>query len=197
MSMVLKPDPERTIQKITLLVGLSVAKTLRTFYGINAVLKWPNDVLVGSEKISGILAEGSFEGEVPLYVIAGIGINANVEPESSPKTLGFEAVSMKTLLRKEVSIIDLVRHLLRTFDEDYQVFKEGHDEKLWDQYKKLCATIGSDVRVEVGDDEVYEGHAEGISPEGGLILRTTEGYNVTILSGDCIHVTTGRKHEKG
>lgn len=196
MSVVLKPDPDRIIQKITLLTGLSVARTLRTFYDINAVLKWPNDVLVGDKKISGILTEGTFEGEVPLYVVVGIGLNANMEPESLPKTLRLEAVSMKALLQKEVSIIELVRRLLKTLDQDYQSFKGSKEEELWNQYKKLCATIGTDVRVEVDEGEVYEGRAEGISPEGGLILRTEDGYNVTILSGDCIHTRTKKKHEK-
>lgn len=196
MSVIFKPDPDRIIQKITLLAGLSVAKTLRTYYDVDAVLKWPNDVLVENKKISGILTESTFEGEVPLFVVVGIGLNANVELELFPTELMLKAVSMKALIQKEVSIIELVRHLLRTLDQDYQVFRAGNDEKLWEQYRKLCSTIGSEVRVEVGEDEIYEGHAEGISPEGGLILRTEEGYNVTILSGDAIHLRPGTKHEK-
>jgi BirA family biotin operon repressor/biotin-[acetyl-CoA-carboxylase] ligase len=195
MSVILRPSPQRIIQKITLLSGLSVAETLKRFYHIDASLKWPNDVLVNGRKICGILTEGVFNGEVPLYVVVGIGLNANVDLESIPKGLKNEAVSMKELLQKEVSIIDLVRRLLRTLDEDYEVFKGNDDKRLWDQYRKMCTTIGSEVRVEVGEDEVYEGHAEGISPEGGLVLRTEEGYNVTILSGDSIHLGQRPKHE--
>jgi BirA family biotin operon repressor/biotin-[acetyl-CoA-carboxylase] ligase len=190
MSIILKPDPDRIVQKITLLAGLSVAKMLRRFYDMDAVLKWPNDVLVRGKKISGILAEGTFNGEVPVYVVLGIGLNANVDPDLLAKIVGSEATSMKAFLHKEVSIIDLTRHLLWTLDQDYAAFKRNGDAKLWDQYNRLCATIGSDVRVKVGEDETYEGHAEGISPEGGLILRTEDGHNVTILSGDCIHVRT-------
>jgi BirA family biotin operon repressor/biotin-[acetyl-CoA-carboxylase] ligase len=196
MSAILKPDPDRIIQKITLLAGLSVAKMLKKFYDLNAVLKWPNDVLVRGKKVGGILAEGTFNGEVPLYVVLGIGLNANVDPDLLAKTLGPGATSMKALLHREVSIIGLARHLLRALDQDYAVFKGNNDAKLWDQYNRLCATVGSDVRVEVSEGEVYEGHAEGISLEGGLILRTEDGHNVTILNGDCIHVRTLSKHAR-
>lgn len=195
MSIILRPSPDRIIQKITLLFGLSVAETLRKFYRIDAALKWPNDVIVNGKKICGILTEGVFSGEVPLYVVVGIGLNANVDLEAMPKGLELEAVSIKALLQKEVSIIDLVRRLLRTLDADYEVFKGSDDKGLWDQYRRLCATIGSEVRVEVGEYEIYEGYAEDISPEGGLILRTGEGHNVTILSGDSIHLGQRPKHE--
>jgi BirA family biotin operon repressor/biotin-[acetyl-CoA-carboxylase] ligase len=197
MSVILKPDPDRVIQKITLLAGLTVAKTLRTFYKINAVLKWPNDVLVGDKKICGILTEGTFEGERPLYVVVGIGLNANIDEEALPEELRSKATSIKKLIRKEVSIIELLRHLLKTLDQDYQLFVSNKDEKLWSEYAKLCATIGSDVRVDLGEGEVYEGRAEGISPEGGLIIKTLDGSKVTVLGGDCIHLKTKRKHEKG
>jgi biotin-[acetyl-CoA-carboxylase] ligase BirA-like protein len=196
VSVILKPSPDRIVQKITLLAGLSVAKTLKKFYGINAVLKWPNDVLVGSKKISGILTEGTFKGEAPLYVIVGIGLNANIEPGSLPGKFNPEAVSIQGLLQKEVSVTDLVRNLLRTLDEDYRVFKGSDDGRLWDEYKKLCTTIGSDVRVEVGEGKVYEGYAEGLSSEGGLILKTEDGSNVTILSGDAIQVRPRTKRGK-
>jgi BirA family biotin operon repressor/biotin-[acetyl-CoA-carboxylase] ligase len=197
MSVILKPDPDRVIQKITLLAGLTVTKTLRTFYKINAVLKWPNDVLVGDKKICGILTEGTFEGGIPLYVVLGIGLNANIDEEALPRELRSEATSIKKLVRKEVSIIELIRRLLKTLDQDYQLFAINKDEKLWSQYVKLCATVGSDVRVDIGEGEVYEGRAEGISPEGGLILRTENGSRVTLLGGDCIHLKTKMKNEKG
>jgi len=197
MSVILRPNANRPIQKITLMAGLSVAKTLRRLYKIEAVLRWPNDVLVGESKICGILAEGAFEGDTPLYVIIGIGLNVNVDTNTLPKEAGLRATSLETLLGERVLSNTLISELLKTIDQDYRFFIGGKDEKLWTKYRKLCKTIGSEVRVEVCRGEVYEGYAEGLSDEGGLILRTRDGSRVTILSGDCVHLRTMNKHKKG
>jgi BirA family biotin operon repressor/biotin-[acetyl-CoA-carboxylase] ligase len=188
MSIVLRPPSMRPLQKLTLLAGLSVAKTLKDLYGVNAVLRWPNDVLVGERKICGILAEGAFEGEVPLYIVMGIGINANVDLQSFPKGFRTKAISIRKLLRHDISLNELIARLLKTLDTDYALFARGEDESLMKEYGKLCATIGSDVRVVCGVETV-EGRAKRISSEGGLIVRTSGGSETTVLAGDCIHLT--------
>lgn len=194
ISVVLRPPSMRPVQKLTLIAGLAVAETLRKLYGLKAVLKWPNDVLIGTKKICGILAEGAFEGEVPLYVIIGIGINANINLQSLPKSLRTEATSIRRLLRHDISLNELVAGLLKTLDTDYTLFARGEDESLMHEYEKHCTTIGSDVRVTC--DEVVEGRAKGISPEGGLIVGTRSGSQTTVLTGDCIHLVRSRKTRK-
>lgn len=197
MSVILRPPSIRPLQKLTLLAGLSVAKSLRTLYAIDAVLKWPNDVLVGERKICGILAEGTFQGETPLFVVVGIGINANTDPDSLPRGLKTEATSVRKLVRQNVSIDDLIAGILKTMDTHYDLFLRGEDKELWSEYEGLCTTIGSDVRLEC-EGATYEGTGRGISPGGGLILRTRNAKEITILSGDCIHLATKtRKNIKG
>nr|MDO8098684.1 biotin--[acetyl-CoA-carboxylase] ligase [Candidatus Njordarchaeota archaeon] len=188
MSIVLRPPSNRPLQKITLLSGLSVAETLRRLYRIDAVVKWPNDVLVKDKKICGALTEGSFRGDTPLFVIVGIGINANIGLENLPEELRHQTTSLKTLLHRKVSLNKLIRRLLTAMERNYELFINGKDKGLWLKYKRLCKTIGLEVRVESGEGEVYEGIAEGISPEGGLILRTKNGSELIILSGDCFHL---------
>nr|MDO8135521.1 biotin--[acetyl-CoA-carboxylase] ligase [Candidatus Njordarchaeum guaymaensis] len=188
MSIVLRPPSNRPLQKIALLCGLSIAQTLRELYKIDAAVKWPNDVLVEDKKISGVLTEGNFRGQTPLSVIVGIGINANIALKTLPQELRYQATSLKTLLGRNVSLNKLVRTFLTTMDRNYELFIKDKDKGLWLEYKRICKTIGLQVRVASWRGEVYEGLAEGISSEGGLILRTKRGSELTILSGECFHL---------
>jgi BirA family biotin operon repressor/biotin-[acetyl-CoA-carboxylase] ligase len=192
MSVILRPPSIRPAQKLTLLAGLSVAKTLEGLYNIDVGLKWPNDVLVGKRKICGILTEGAFHGEAPLFVIVGIGLNANIDPQSLPQKLGTEATSVSKLLRRDVSLNELITRLLKTMDTHYTLFARGEDKDLWHEYETLCTTIGSTVRVECGE-EFHEGLAKGISPDGGLIIRSKMGSEITVLAGDCVHLAKKAK----
>ena len=200
LSVVLRPPSMRPIQKLTLVAGLSVTKTFNGLYGVNAVLKWPNDVIVNGKKICGVLAEGAFEGEVPLYIVIGIGINANFDLQPLPKSLRTSATSIRRLLRHDISLNDLIINLLKTLDTDYALFARGEDESLMQEYEKLCATIGQDVRI-MCDKETIEGRAKRISSEGGLVVGIGDGRETTVLSGDCIHLTEKlrktRKNIKG
>jgi BirA family biotin operon repressor/biotin-[acetyl-CoA-carboxylase] ligase len=187
ISLILRPPSIGPLQKLTLMGGLSVAKSLKDLYGINAALKWPNDVLVAGKKICGVLAEGAFEGEVPLYIVMGIGINANIDLKSMPKEIGTRAVSIRKLLGHDISLNELITGVLKRIDADYALFARGEDESLMREYEKLCATIGQDVRIVCGE-ETFEGRAMRISPEGGLIVRTKGREETTVLAGDCIHI---------
>jgi BirA family biotin operon repressor/biotin-[acetyl-CoA-carboxylase] ligase len=192
ISVVLRPPSNRPPQKITLLSGLSIAQTLRELFKIDAVLKWPNDVLVRNRKISGVLTEGSFMGDRLLFVLVGIGINANISLDTFPIELRNESTSLKALLRRNVSLDRLICRVLTMMEHNYDLFVKGQDDRLWLEYEKLCATIGSEVRVESGKGEVNEGLATGISREGGLIIKTKNGSELTILSGDCFHLRASR-----
>jgi BirA family biotin operon repressor/biotin-[acetyl-CoA-carboxylase] ligase len=192
MSIVLRPPSNRPLQKMTLLSGLSIAQSLRELFKIHAVLKWPNDVLVKNKKISGVLTEGSFVGDRLLFVLVGIGINANINMETFPAELRNKTTSLKALLRRNVSLDRLIRRVLTMMDRNYDLFVKGQDDRLWLEYEKLCATIGSEVRIESGKGEVHEGLAKGISREGGLIIKTNNGAELTVLSGDCFHLRVKR-----
>jgi BirA family transcriptional regulator, biotin operon repressor / biotin---[acetyl-CoA-carboxylase] ligase len=62
---------------IPLLGALSVARTINSMSTINSRVKWPNDVVIRSDKVSGILAESRFEGNTYTFTLLGIGVNVN------------------------------------------------------------------------------------------------------------------------
>ena len=156
-------------------VGIAVAEALRAealrAVGINAMLKWPNDVLVGEKKIAGILIE-----IVDRRAIVGIGVNLATSPMETATDVARETAI-------EVSRDDLLELIL-------QRFTSTPPGTILDRYRAISATIGQAVRVEVagpaGPGPII-GRAVGLDSSGRLVVAMGEEvYSVT--SGECIHL---------
>jgi len=151
-------------------VGIAVAEALRAV-GINAMLKWPNDVLVGEKKIAGILIE-----IVDERAIVGIGVNLATSPMETTTSVAQETLTV-------VSRDDLLELIL-------QRFTLMPPDTILDRYSALSATIGQAVRVEAGASTAPSpivGKAVGLDPTGRLLVATGDTvYPVT--SGECIHL---------
>jgi BirA family biotin operon repressor/biotin-[acetyl-CoA-carboxylase] ligase len=180
-SFILKPkiDPMHA-SIITLLAAVSVTKALRG-EGIEAVIKWPNDVLVNGKKICGILTEMSAETDAVSFIILGIGINVNNEPPLETAT------SMKIELGREVNRVRFMQSLIEELEEDYFSFKEeGFTPILWN-WRRLSDTPGRTVEVTY-QEEVIRGVARDIDEDGSLIVQLADGTVKKIVSGDCRHL---------
>src|SRR5690606_30796939 len=94
-SLVLRPElPPARAAELTLVAAVALAETLRDA-GVNAEIKWPNDVQVGGKKIAGILTELSADTEKVHFVIVGIGVNLNCDAGDFPPELRETATSLK------------------------------------------------------------------------------------------------------
>lgn len=181
MSVILKPgiDPAHAAS-ITLLAAVSVTKALREA-GAEAVIKWPNDVLVSGKKICGILTEMSAETDAVSFIVLGIGVNVN---NDSPLET---ATTLKAELGHEVSRVKFVQGLLESLEEDYLTFKEqGFTPILW-SWRRYSDTLGRPVEVTY-QGEVIQGIAQDVASNGALIVKLKNGGTRTIVSGDCIHL---------
>lgn len=134
---------------------LAVAKTLGV-YGINASVKWANDVLVGAKKICGILIKNSFEGEYVKKSVIGIGVNLNNE---IPKELSGIAVTAKELINREIDTDEFIDRLIENLYEDYSM----------DEYRSKNIVLGKEIKVIEGE-KTYYAKAAGIADNGNLIL---------------------------
>ena len=94
-------------QKLNLISSLTIIKTLNRLYKINAFLKWPNDVVVQSKKISGVITESNYLGNKLDYIVLGIGINVNFEINSLPTAIRSTSTTLQTELNKKVNLIKL------------------------------------------------------------------------------------------
>jgi len=166
--------------RINLMASVAVATTIRKLFGVNAELKWPNDVLIEGRKVCGILAEMDAEMDVVNFVNVGIGINANTSVPQFEKT----ATSLKDTLRREISRKEFLSVLLMEIERRQALLMEAD---LLEEWKKLSVTLNKDVRI-VATDEVIVGRAIDIDTTGALIIRKRNGSLKKALAGDCIHL---------
>lgn len=178
MSLLLKPDlaPEET-SRLTLAAGLAVCRAI----GGEARIKWPNDVVIGSRKVCGILTELSAEIDRVNYVVCGIGINVNTQ--SFPEELSDKATSLCIESGKRFSRARLTADVMNELEPIYESFAADGIAPLLGEYRSLCVNIGREQRITRRGAEIT-GICEGVSPDGGLIVRTADGSVETITSGD-------------
>ena len=146
MSILLKPDinPAK-LSSVTLCAGLAVCTALKEDFGINAGIKWPNDIVVDGKKICGILTEMSGQMQKVDFVVVGIGINVN--NESFPEEIQHKASSLYLLSGKKFKRSSIAKAVLNRFDkiynrfekEGFKPFKEEYEANLLRAYRHLDA----------------------------------------------------------
>lgn len=183
MSLVLRPElPPAKASMVTLVMGLAVAASCRDYCGIEAQIKWPNDVVADGKKICGILTEMSSEIDYINYLVIGAGINTNVE--QFPEELADKAVSLHQLMGKRPDRAGLIAACLEKFEQYYKCFLETQDVSLLKaEYEGMLAGKGGRVRVlEPGNE--YEGVSEGINEKGELLVRRDDGRVEAVYAGE-------------
>lgn len=166
--------------RINLMAGAAVAATIRKLFGLKAVLKWPNDVLIEGKKVCGILAEMDAEMDVVNFVNVGIGINANNSVPQFEKT----ATSLKDILGMEISRKEFLSTLLAEIERRLPLLMKADSLAEW---KNLSLTINNNVRVTSLGEEII-GRAIDIDATGALVLKGKDGSLRTVLVGDCVHL---------
>lgn len=183
MSIALKPDfaPEKA-SMLTLVMALSVAEAVREETGLEALIKWPNDVVVNKRKVCGILTEMTMEPDYIRSVVIGAGINAN--QEQFPEELRFIATSLMLEGGRRVSRAALIERVMGRFEENYEAFLTALDlSPLKERYEAMLANLGQRVRVLDPKGE-FDGTAAGILSNGELLVRREDGSLEEVYAGE-------------
>ena len=143
-------------------------------------IKWPNDVLINGRKVCGILIESDVQGSTVNYTIIGIGINVNLRLADFPDILPI-ATSLSHELGRDVSRLRVIRCLLVEIERLYLTLSSGRS--IYQEWRDSLVTLGKKVRVKSGET-VYEGIAESVATDGGLLLRGSDGSLSKIVVGD-------------
>lgn len=182
MSVLLRPSiTPYEVTKITLIAGLAVCRALRTAAGVDARIKWPNDIVAGGRKLVGILTEMAAESDRINYVVTGIGINVN--QKQFPEELSAKATSLFIESKTIWSRAPLVRSVLCELEDCYDRFITEASFDLLTPYKELCVSLGRQVSVQ-RNDRTITGTAVDISPQGELVIKTQQGALIPINSGE-------------
>ena len=181
ISIILKPNiiPNKA-PFITLIAGASIVKALNIL-GVDAKIKWPNDITINNKKLSGILTELSAEIERVNYIVVGIGMN--VKDTDFEEELQDKATS----LYKEnynVSRVDIVKEILCQFEKLYLDYIEKDDKKeVLDICRQYSAIINKEIYV-IKNDQKELVDCIGINEEGNLIIKNKDGNLEEIMSGE-------------
>jgi len=192
MSLVLRPRLSTEVAaRITQTAAVGAAKNLRELK-VEARIKWPNDLLVNGRKICGILAEASVES-VPVaakkvgagegrrvdFVVLGIGLNANLDPEDLGVPEG-DVATLRCELGRDADLLALLGSLLSHLDIELGRIEDFG--AILDDWRALDCTLGEQVRVS-RFGEAMEGVALDLGPEGALLLKTRDGV-VELFEGE-------------
>lgn len=183
-SVLLKPQiPPRQAPQLTFLSAVATAESLRELYGIDARVKWPNDILVGGRKIAGLLNELSAETEQIHALVLGIGINVNMVSSQFPDELRYPATSVRIETNELSPRLALVRLLLRKIDLLYAEFLKEGFAPLRRRWETLFDLLDRQVEVDLGR-RCISGVVGGLEPDGALKLFMPDGSVERVLAGD-------------
>lgn len=176
VSFVLRPKtPE--VSLISLAGGLAVRQAIDKACGLDTELRWPNDLLWEGKKLAGILCETSFLGNLPEYVILGIGVNINHEEDDFPDDIRDIAISLKIITQRTADPEELLRHIVVSVDEWYKLFCRGESQGILSAYDEHSALKKGDEITVLMNDKPAHGIYHGLDPRGALLLKDESGIH--------------------
>jgi BirA family biotin operon repressor/biotin-[acetyl-CoA-carboxylase] ligase len=185
-SVLLRPElPLQEATRLTVASGTAVRRAIEAQTGLEAEVKWPNDILIGDRKVAGILTELGAELDRVKHVVLGIGLDVNLAASDFPAEVRKLATSLAIESGRAISRADLAVALLRELDLDYERVVSGRFASVADEWEAHCTTIGQSVIIRQGDRRI-RGRAESLSDEGALLVRTEHGHLEQVVGGDVL-----------
>jgi BirA family transcriptional regulator, biotin operon repressor / biotin---[acetyl-CoA-carboxylase] ligase len=193
MSVVLRPDLEpHEAQQMTMLCGLAVVDAIEQGIGLKVGLKWPNDIVLEGAKLGGILAEACYTEESLAYVIVGLGLNVNLDPNHLIGKPAMPVTSLSQALGRRVPRSALLKCVLDAIDTRYSAQRAGWSPR--DEWAACLTTVGRLVTV-TGLEGTIDGTAAGVDGDGALLVRLESGRVERVLAGDVTLRTDANWHE--
>ncbi len=162
------------LEGLSLVVGMQLARTLRSAGLKDIGVKWPNDVMLDRGKLAGILIEMATPRQGLIGVVIGIGINLQLDEKDAGEidqawsdTRGALGIARNKLVANLVS--DLLEELPRFADTGFAPYQ--------DSWKKFDLYYGREVRIQLGENFI-EGVNQGVDSRGNLLLETEEGQQI-------------------
>ncbi len=188
ITIILTPEvPIDHLFMLTLAGSVSVARVLRKMFDIGALIKWPNDIIIGDKKVAGILLELGAEGTEVKYCLVGMGIDANISVNDLNESIRSMITSISHEVDHDVDRAALLAAILKEFEVRYDMIAQGEYDAVIREWKNFSSTIGRRVRINTLKNS-FEGEAIDIDPSGALVVRKDNGKIEKVIAGDCVHI---------
>jgi BirA family biotin operon repressor/biotin-[acetyl-CoA-carboxylase] ligase len=182
-SLLLRPDlPLAHWARLTTWAAVSVAAAIEETIGVKASIKWPNDVFLAGKKVAGILAESGADAEGVPFAVLGIGINVNHELADLPAELHATASSLRETAGHPLDRPAFAATLLTCLDHRFHLLKDNFPAIIA-QATARSLLLGHWIQVRAGEN-ITEGVAEQLDPDGHLLLRSASGTLSRLSAGE-------------
>ena len=169
---------------LTMIFALAGIEAVQQMTGLDAMIKWPNDIYIGEKKLGGILTEFAVQKGVVEHVVLGMGLNVNWNPSTEKKLL-YPTSSIFAETHQKVSRERLLGKILKILETFYREATEDMNpaERFYKKWNNKSAILGKSVVIETGKERV-QGEAAGIGKDGALTLITADGHERRFVCGD-------------
>lgn len=192
MSLLLQPSGTADeAVSITTAASVAVCRALSKLFGIEAQIKWVNDIFIDNRKVCGILTEAvcNFETGSIESIILGIGLNVTTEKDEFPQELREIAGSLAEYLQQKIGQESLLsippRNQLAAsiIDEVFKISEQLKSDDYISEYRSRCFILGKEIVVSRGNIK-FQAKALGIDSQGGLIIEKSDGNQEILNSGE-------------
>lgn len=181
MSVLVRPLVEQSRWGwLPLLTALAVVDAVGAL-GVQAGIKWPNDVLIAEAKLAGVLCEVVQTPEGPC-VVAGCGINVHQRADELPSSAATSVFAAGGVADRELLAVEYLVAWERWFERWV-----ANDPNVHTRYVERSSTLGSEVQLDLPDGQVMHGTATSLDRNGRLVIRS-DGVERAIAAADVVHL---------
>lgn len=183
LSCILRPNcPPDKIMHLTCAAAVAATEAVMEASGIDCGIKWTNDLVIGHQKLGGILTSLQIDPQTGLVAAAiiGIGINCLQTPEDFPPQIQSIATSLAMHTDRSDPACMAAALIQRLYQMDIHLQEKA---LLMANYKTRCITLGKEVSWVAGD-VLHHGIALDLDADGGLVLQLSDGSLKTAAFGE-------------
>jgi len=188
-SIIVRPGLDaKRLAGLGIATAVALADAMGRDFGIDARVKWPNDILAGGRKLGGILVEAAqVAGDTIESAVVGIGVNVGIEPDAFPEELRATATSLATVAGRPIDRLLVLETVLSAFKGAYGRYAAEGAESARERWRDLSTTLGRVIEIEDAG-RVVAGTVIDLSSEGALVLEGADGRAVEVWHGNVVAI---------
>ena len=185
MTTLIRPHDFEEVSALPLIGALATSMATNFTLKLDSRVRWPNDVILNDRKLAGVIAETKVRGSEPIYVLLGVGVNANFQV-SRTDSIREIAISLSDILGRTICREDLIASILNETEELYNLLRSGKRDRILSILGKFDCSRGTKVRVKLGDRDLAGvfGDYETLTK---VRIVTTQGFE-TVDTGTVVSV---------